>query len=56
MGLDSSYTPLEIHNAWKGHKVDKVEPPTHTEYFLSSGATTLIFKFEASAMSSFVIR
>merc|ERR1712023_230194 len=34
-----------------------MDPPIHTEYFLSGGATTLIFMVDgASAVSSFVMR
>merc|ERR1719510_564042 len=57
VGPDSSYSPLEIHICWKVLKDERIEPPIHTEYFLSGGATTLIFMVEgASAVSSFVMR
>merc|ERR1712070_687855 len=57
VGPDSSYSCLEIHICWKVLRDDKMEPPIHTEYFRSGGATTLIFIVEgASAVSSFVMR
>merc|ERR1719390_595213 len=57
VGPDSSYSPLEIHICWKVLNEDKMDPPIHTEYFRSGGATTLIFMVEgANAVSSFVIR
>merc|ERR1711941_153186 len=57
VGPDSSYSPLEIHICWKVLKADKMEPPIHTEYLRSGGATTLIFIVEgASAVNSFVMR
>merc|ERR1719401_712735 len=57
VGPDSSYSPLEIHICWKVLKDDKIEPPIHTEYLRSGGATTLIFMVEgARAVNSFVIR
>ena len=55
-GPDSSYSALEIHICWKVEREARIEPPIHTEYFLSGGATTLIFIVEgASAVSSLVI-
>merc|ERR1711881_436686 len=46
VGPDSSYSLME----------ERIEPPIHTEYFRSGGATTLIFIVEgAKAVSSFVI-
>merc|ERR1712196_177238 len=55
VGPDSSYSPLEIHICWKVLSEDRMEPPIHTEYFRSGGATTLIFMVEgASAVSSLV--
>ena len=42
-GPDSSYSSLVIHMAWKVDKEAKIEPPIHTEYFLSGGAIILIF-------------
>merc|ERR1719499_2728035 len=57
VGPDSSYSLLEIHICWKVLKEDRMEPPIHTEYLRSGGATTLIFMVEgANAVSSFVIR
>merc|ERR1719440_1189554 len=57
VGPDSSYSCLEIHICWKVLRDDKMEPPIHTEYFRSGGATTLIFIVEgARAVSSFVMR
>merc|ERR1712132_21398 len=56
VGPDSSYSLLEIHICWKVLKEERIEPPIHTEYFRSGGATTLIFIVEgANAVSSFVI-
>merc|ERR1712154_189339 len=57
VGPDSSYSPLEIHICWKVERDDRMLPPIHTEYFLSGGATTLIFIVEgARAVSSLVMR
>merc|ERR1712146_354330 len=57
VGPDSSYSPLEIHICWKVLSDDRMEPPIHTEYLRSGGATTLIFIVEgARAVSSLVIR
>merc|ERR1712079_225221 len=57
VGPLSSYSPLEIHICWKVLKDERIEPPIHTEYFRSGGATTLIFMVEgARAVSSFVMR
>merc|ERR1712187_362278 len=57
VGPDSSYSPFEIHICWNVLSEDKMEPPIHTEYLRSGGATTLIFIVEgARAVSSFVIR
>merc|ERR1719329_766046 len=57
VGPDSSYSPLEIHICWKVLRDDKMEPPIHTEYLRSGGATTLIFMVDgAKAVNSFVIR
>merc|ERR1711877_6965 len=57
VGPLSSYSPFEIHNCWKVLNEERMEPPIHTEYFRSGGATTLIFIVEgASAVSSFVMR
>merc|ERR1712061_594467 len=57
VGPDSSYSPFEIHICWKVLKEDRIEPPIHTEYLRSGGATTLIFIVDgARAVSSFVMR
>merc|ERR1712203_609417 len=57
VGPDSSYSPLEIHICWKVLSEERIEPPIHTEYFRSGGATTLIFIVEgARDVSSFVMR
>merc|ERR1719364_165746 len=57
VGPDSSYSPFEIHICWKVLNEERMEPPIQTEYFLSGGATTLIFIVEgASAVSSFGMR
>merc|ERR1712056_4280 len=57
VGPDSSYSPLEIPICWKVLSDERMEPPIHTEYLRSGGATTLIFMVEgANAVSSFVMR
>merc|ERR1711953_1472498 len=57
VGPDSSYSPFEIHICWNVLNEDKMDPPIHTEYFRSGGATTLIFIVDgARAVNSFVIR
>merc|ERR1711977_385531 len=57
VGPDSSYSCLEIHICWNVLNEDKKEPPIHTEYLRSGGATTLIFIVDgARAVNSFVIR
>merc|ERR1719460_2525722 len=57
VGPDSSYSPLEIHICWNVLNEDKMEPPIHTEYLRSGGATTLIFIVDgAKAVNSFVMR
>merc|ERR1719359_989875 len=57
VGPDSSYSPFEIHICWKVLRDERMEPPIHTEYLRSGGATTLIFMVEgAKAVSSLVIR
>merc|ERR1719160_2199662 len=57
LGPDSSYSFLEIHICWKVLKDERIDPPIHTEYFRSGGATTLIFMVEgANAVNSFVMR
>ncbi len=55
-GPDSSYSCLEIHICWKVDREAKMEPPIHTEYFLSGGAMILIFMvLGARAVISFCI-
>ena len=39
-GPDSSYSALEIHIDWKVESDERMEPPIHTEYLRSGGATT----------------
>merc|ERR1712217_716050 len=57
VGPDSSYSPFETHICWNVLNDDKIDPPIHTEYLRSGGATTLIFMVEgARSVSSFVIR
>merc|ERR1712113_646048 len=57
VGPDSSYSPFEIHICWKVLSEDRIEPPIHTEYFRSGGATTLIFIVDgAKAVNSLVMR
>merc|ERR1719386_159277 len=57
VGPDSSYSFFEIHICWKVEREDRIDPPIQTEYFLSGGATTLIFIVEgAKAVNSLVIR
>jgi len=57
VGPDSSYSCLEIHICWNVDNEDKIDPPIHTEYLRSGGATTLIFIVDgASAVNSFVTR
>ena len=56
-GPDSSYSAFEIHICWKVERDAKMEPPIHTEYLRSGGATTLIFMVEgARAVNSLVMR
>merc|ERR1719272_670380 len=57
VGPDSSYSPLEIHICWKVLSEERMDPPIHTEYLRSGGATTLIFMVDgAKAVSSLVMR
>ncbi|KAI4491272.1 hypothetical protein M0802_010205 [Mischocyttarus mexicanus] len=56
-GPDSSYSCFEIHICWKVDREARIEPPIHTEYFLSGGAMILILIVEgARAVISFCIR
>ena len=43
LGPDSSYSCFEIHICWNVDKDARIDPPIHTEYFLSGGATILTF-------------
>merc|ERR1712118_259049 len=57
VGPDSSYSAFEIHICWKVLSEERIDPPIHTEYLRSGGATTLIFIVEgASCVNSFVMR
>merc|ERR1711874_965837 len=57
VGPLSSYSPLLIHICWNVDKEERIDPPIHTEYLRSGGATTLIFIVDgASAVNSFVMR
>ena len=42
-GPDSSYSCFDIHICWKVDSDARMDPPIHTEYFLSGGAIILIF-------------
>ena len=50
--------PLEIHICWNVEREAKMDPPIHTEYFLSGGAMILIFIVDGAKSSqiSFCIR
>jgi len=53
----SSYSFFDIHLCWKVPSDARIEPPIHTEYFLSGGATMLTFmEGGASAVISLCIR
>ena len=53
----SSYSCLEIHICWNVESEARIDPPIHTEYFLSGGAMILIFMVGgARAVISFCIR
>merc|ERR1712033_32241 len=55
-GPHSSYSCLEIHICWKVDREARMEPPIHTEYFLSGGAMILILMvLGARAVISFCI-
>merc|ERR1719490_613190 len=57
VGPDSSYSPLLIHICWNVDNDERIDPPIHTEYLRSGGATTLIFIVDgARAVNSLVIR
>jgi len=56
-GPDSSYSAFEIHIDWKVDREARMDPPIHTEYFLSGGAMILIFMVGgARAEISFCMR
>lgn len=56
-GPDSSYSGLEIHICWKVEREARMDPPIHTEYFLSGGAIIFIFiVLGARDVISFCIR
>lgn len=44
-GPDSSYSCLEHHKFWKVLSEARIDPPIHTEYFRSGGATILTCVF-----------
>merc|ERR1712232_634438 len=49
----SSYSSFFTHMLWKVDSEDRIDPPIHTEYFRSGGATTLIFiEFGARLVTS----
>merc|ERR1719410_863470 len=53
----SSYSSFEIHISWKVLSEDRIEPPIHTEYLRSGGATILtLIEAGASAVISLVRR
>uniref|UniRef100_F7AAK5 Uncharacterized protein n=1 Tax=Ciona intestinalis TaxID=7719 RepID=F7AAK5_CIOIN len=55
-GPASSYSCLVIHICWKVESEARMDPPIHTEYFLSGGAMILIFMvLGARAVISFCI-
>ena len=57
VGPASSNSALVIHIDWKVDSDERMEPPIHTEYLRSGGATSLIFMVEgARAVNSFCIR
>jgi hypothetical protein len=44
----SSYSALVIHMDYMVDRDASIDPPIHTNYFLSGGATTLIFMVEGA--------
>merc|ERR1712225_224069 len=53
----SSYSSFFTHMLWKVDSEDRIDPPIHTEYLRSGGATTLIFiEFGARLVTSFDTR
>ena len=51
-GPHSSYSCLEIHICWNDESDARIDPPIHTEYFLSTGAITLVFMVEGTILSN----
>merc|ERR1719359_1683144 len=57
VGPCSSYSPFVIHICWNVDSDETTEPPIHTEYLRSGGATTFTFIVAgASAVISLVMR
>src|SRR6056300_527591 len=57
LGPDSSYSSFEIHMLWKVERDAKIDPPIHTEYLRSGGATILtLMEAGAKAVISLDIR
>lgn len=48
-GPDSSYSCLFIHIVWKVDNDAKIEPPSHTENFLSGEARILILLVDGAS-------
>merc|ERR1719245_2553478 len=56
-GPDSSYSSLLIHILWNVESDARIDPPIHTEYFLSGGATIFtLIEGGAKAVISLPIR
>ena len=51
-GPHSSYSCFEIHICWNDESDARIDPPIHTEYFLSAGAITLVFMVEGTILSN----
>ena len=51
-GPHSSYSCLEIHICWNVERDARIDPPIHTEYFLSGWAITLFFMVEGAIESN----
>lgn len=61
VGPDSWYSCFVIHIVWNVERVLRMDPPIHTEYFLSGGAMVftlrdVLFTWSYSFSSSFLIR
>merc|ERR1712033_111535 len=54
-GPHSSYSCLEIHICWKVEREARMEPPIHTEYFLSEGAMAVISFCILSAIPGYMV-